>query len=298
MAASSKVFQVALYGLINEVNFIKAKSCVEDLNRRNPELFPNPIILGMLQCDWDTYIENKRKELRGEAWGFSDKAIAFVNGALIGGPDDFISWAEDNHNYEEYRPEPLYFTLTEEAYKKKLNSQGHDHVFLDIAINDEFIGGLVIELFSDITPKTCANFLLLCSGEKGESIETGYRLCYENSIFHRIVKNGWIQGGDLYQGRGNGGESVFGPVFEDENFVIKHNERGIVGMANKGRHTNGSQFYITLQPCPWMDTKYVAFGKVIEGTEVLKKMEEQDTTNERPNAEIKIVKCGVIHYEF
>ncbi|BFZ09205.1 hypothetical protein BsWGS_12244 [Bradybaena similaris] len=292
------VYKISLFGLINDVNFIKAKSCVEDLQRKNPKAFPNPVILGMLQFDWDIFIDQKRKELRGEVWSFNEKAIAFVNGELIGGPDDLIGWAENEHNFEEYRPEALYYTLTEEAYTSKLNSQKHDHVFLDVAISGEFIGGLVIELYSDIAPKTCANFLQLCSGEKGESQETGYRLCYENSIFHRIVKNGWIQGGDIYEGRGNGGESVYGNVFEDENFILKHNERGIVGMANRGRHSNGSQFYITLQPCPWMDAKFVAFGKVIEGTQVLKKIEEQETTNERPNAEIKIVKSGVINYEF
>merc|ERR1711936_1348679 len=292
-----RVSSVALYGLINDVNFIKAKSCVEDLHKRKPEQFPCPVIQGMLQFDWDIFIDKKRKELRGEAWNFDEKAIAFVDGELIGGPDDFIGWAEDNHNFEEYRPEPLYYTLTEEAYKAKLNSQKHDHVFMDIAINGDFIGGLVIELYSDICPRTCANFLKLCTGEEETPDDNG-SMSYLNTVFHRIVKNGWIQGGDTFHGRGNGGKSVYGEAFEDENFIMQHNERGIVGMANKGRHTNGSQFYITLQPCEWMNTKYVAFGKVIEGTEVLKKMEEQDTMNERPNNEIKIIKCGVIKYEF
>merc|ERR1712049_7262 len=114
---------------------------------------------------------------------------------------------------------------------------------MDITINNEPVGGLVIELFSDVVPKTCENFRQLCTGEKGVSEETGYKLHYENSLFHRIVKNGWIQGGDIYHGRGTGGESVHGPVFEDENYVVKHSERGILGMANKGRHSNGSQFY-------------------------------------------------------
>ncbi|GFS05730.1 peptidyl-prolyl cis-trans isomerase [Elysia marginata] len=292
------VCKIALYGLINDVSFIKAKSCVEDLYRREPQKFQKPLIEGMLQFDWDIYIEKKRKELRGEVWAFQDKAIAFVNDELLGGPEDLIAWAEDNHCFEEYRPEPLYDTLTEEAYKAKLNSQDHDHVFLDITIMGQPVGTLVIELYSDLAPKTCANFLQLCSGEKDVSEDSGYKLTYENTLFHRIVRNGWIQGGDIYHGRGNGGESVYGPVFEDENFILKHNERGIVGMANRGRHTNGSQFYITLQPSPWMDTKYVAFGKVIEGTEVLKLMEQQETMNERPNADIKIVKCGIIRYEF
>lgn len=98
------------------------------------------------------------QELRGEVWSFNEKAIAFVNGELIGGPDDLIGWAENEHNFEEYRPEALYYTLTEEAYTSKLNSQKHDHVFLDVAINGEFIGGLVIEV------STC----MISVGERGE----------------------------------------------------------------------------------------------------------------------------------
>lgn len=103
-------------------------------------------------------------------------------------------------------------------------------------------------------PKTCDNFRVLCSGEVKE-------FSYKKSIIHRIVPNGWIQAGDFSRERhGNFSESVLGDKFEDESFCLNHNKRGIVGMANIGRHTNGSQFYITLQPLPFMDKKYVAFG--------------------------------------
>ena len=119
------------------------------------------------------------------------------------------------------------------------------------------------QLFNKIVPKTCENFRLLCTGEKGRSAKTSHNLHYKNQIFHRVVPNGWIQGGDIWMGKGNGGESAFGDLFEDESYAILHDKRGIVGMANNGRHTNGSQFYITLQPTAWMDKKYVAFGFVL-----------------------------------
>ncbi|KAK3098704.1 hypothetical protein FSP39_022239 [Pinctada imbricata] len=289
---------VKIDGLLNDVNFQRARFCAEDLAKKFPNHFNPPSIKGMLEFEWDLYIDGKRKELRGETWCFAEKAICFCDGQLVGGPDSFVIWAEDNYNFEEFRPLPLFETLTEESYLSQLNSQDHDFVYMDISIGDEPAGKLVIELFNDLVPKTCENFKALCTGEKGSTPETDYKLHFLNSLFHRIVRNGWIQGGDIYHGRGNGGESIHGYVFEDENFAVKHNKRGIVGMANKGRHTNGSQFYITLQSTPWMDTKYVAFGQVIEGTETLKKMEEQETMNERPTKDIKITGCGLCKYEF
>ncbi|CAM4533077.1 unnamed protein product, partial [Lepidochelys olivacea] len=135
----------------------------------------------------------------------------------------------------------------------------HVFVYLDIAIQEQPTGTLLFELYSDMCPKTCENFRSLCTGEAGTS-RSGLELTYKESVFHRLVKNGWIQGGDITAGRGDGGESIYGPTFEDENFSIPHNKKGILGMANKGRHSNGSQFYITLQPTPYMDKKYVAFG--------------------------------------
>ncbi|XP_052810972.1 probable inactive peptidyl-prolyl cis-trans isomerase-like 6 [Mya arenaria] len=290
--------QIEIYGLVNDINFQRARFCAQDLANKHPDVFPNPITDGMVEFEWDLYIDAKRKELRGDTWTFKDKAIAFQNGKLVGGPEDFIQWAVENFNYEEYRPKPLLQTLTEEAYKTALNDKNHDFVYVDIAIGDEPAGRLVIELFTDVVPKTCENFKALITGEKGKSETSDYNLCYKKSLFHRIVRNGWIQGGDIYHGRGNGGESIYGPVFEDENFAVPHSRRGVIGMANKGRHTNNSQFYITLEPAPWMNTKYVAFGQVIEGTETLAKMERVDTMNERPNSEIKVTDCGVCTYEF
>ncbi|CAG03607.1 unnamed protein product, partial [Tetraodon nigroviridis] len=118
----------------------------------------------------------------------------------------------------------------------------------------------MFELFSDYCPKTSKNFEALCTGEQGLT-KSGIPLCYKDSLFHRVVPNGWVQGGDISpQRKGNGGESIYGPTFEDECFGVPHIKRGILGMANKGPHSNGSQFYITLEPTPWMDRTYVAFG--------------------------------------
>ncbi|XP_054346019.1 probable inactive peptidyl-prolyl cis-trans isomerase-like 6 isoform X7 [Pongo pygmaeus] len=153
----------------------------------------------------------------------------------------------------------------------------HDFVFLDICIDSSPIGRLIFEV--------------LCTGKAGFS-QRGIRLHYKNSIFHRIVRNGWIQGGDIVYGKGDDGESIYGPTFEDENFSVPHNKRGVLGMANKGRHSNGSQFYITLQATPYLDRKFVAFGQLVEGTEVLKQLELVPTQNERPIHMCRITDSG------
>ncbi|XP_059897540.1 probable inactive peptidyl-prolyl cis-trans isomerase-like 6 isoform X2 [Gadus macrocephalus] len=165
---------------------------------------------------------------------------------------------------------------------------------MDIDIRSEGIGRLVFELFSNVCPKTCKNFRALCTGELGLS-QGGLMLGYRGSLFHRVVPNGWIQGGDISPaGKGDGGESIYGPYFEDESFAISHNKRGILGMANQGPHSNRSQFYITMQPAPWMDKSYVAFGQLVEGTDFMKKLEEVPTCNERPKQDCRVADCGVL----
>lgn len=167
-------------------------------------------------------------------------------------------------------------------------------MYMYISIDDKPEGHFLIELFSDIVPKTCANFKAI---SMGHVTATERLLTYEKTIFHRLVPNGWIQGGDIIRGNGSDGRSIYGDTFEDENFAILHNKRGILGMANHGRHTNNSQFYITLTATPWMNCRYVAFGQLLEGTELLEKMEEQKTINEHPINNIVITKCVMLDFE-
>ncbi len=142
-------------------------------------------------------------------------------------------------------------------------------VALEVRIGDESAGTVVLELFKDATPKTAENFRALCTGEKGEAMS------YAGSPFHRIIPDFMIQGGDFTNGNGTGGRSIYGDRFPDENFEIKHTEAGLLSMANAGPNTNGSQFFITLAPTPWLDGKHVVFGKVVEGMDVVRAMEDQ-----------------------
>lgn len=162
------------------------------------------------------------------------------------------------------------------TYSNSLNKVEEDkglQVYLTISKNRKVIGQIVIKLFSNIVPKTCENFRALCTGERGYT-RTGQPLSYKNSPFHRIIKNFMCQGGDIINGDGTGSISIYGNTFEDENFMIQHDQAGIVSMANSGPDTNGCQFFITTDVQPHLNTKHVAFGKVIKGMDIVKRMKK------------------------
>merc|ERR1719223_576541 len=128
-----------------------------------------------------------------------------------------------------------------------------------------------MSLFNTVCPRTAENFRCLCTGEKGTGA-SGKDLCYKNSIFHRVIPNFMLQGGDFTNFNGTGGESIYGAKFADENFKIKHFE-GCMSMANAGPNTNGSQFFITTAETSWLDGRHVVFGRVLENYDLIKKME-------------------------
>ncbi|GAA6096642.1 E3 SUMO-protein ligase RanBP2 isoform X1 [Tachysurus ichikawai] len=157
-------------------------------------------------------------------------------------------------------------------------------VFLTIAADNELIGKITIELFANIVPKTAENFRVLCTGEKG----FGYR----NSIFHRIIPDFMCQGGDITKHDGTGGKSIYGDKFEDENFEVRHTGPGIVSMANRGRNSNNSQFFITLKKSEHLDFKHVAFGIIKDGMDVVEQMGKLGSRKGEPSKRITVEECG------
>ncbi|KAJ6755256.1 PEPTIDYL-PROLYL CIS-TRANS ISOMERASE [Salix purpurea] len=187
----------------------------------------------------------------------------------------------------------LFATLAvTQAKKSKEGLKQITHkVYFDVEIDGKPAGRITMGLFGKTVPKTAENFRALCTGEKGIG-KHGKPLYYKGSVFHRIIPGFMIQGGDFTLGDGRGGESIYGDDFPDENFKLNHTGPGILSMANAGPDTNGSQFFITIVKLSRLDGKYVVFGKVISGMDVVYKVEAKGTQNGTPKGKVVIAESG------
>lgn len=202
--------------------------------------------------------------------------------------------AQSSNNFDDDVPR-------EKAKKPKLKPPTQlpevtNRVYLDIEIsNNNSVptkGRIILGLFGKVAPKTVENFRSLCLCDKGNGIVSGKPLCYKGSKFHRIIPNFIIQGGDITDDNGVGGESIYGGYFEDETFEVLHNKLYLLNMANKGPDTNGSQFFINTVKTSWLDNKNVVFGVVLSGFEVVNQIDVVGSNGGEPKVDVVIKSSG------
>ena len=248
---------------------------------------------------FETQFEFLRNYLLKQNLGFIDYPdspiiyIQEVSGTkkIIGSLPEFQKYIIKEFNYHDTLKTEDFEVETKTALKNFLDTNGNKYVYFKFNIEgdeDNEKNKVVLELFNKDLPLTSENFYKLCIGSKNEE---GTALSYKGSLVHRISKNSFIQSGDI---RIDGAKSIYGENFNDENYNIKHDSYGILGMVKKGnrKHTNECQFYITLCPLKSFDGNLVAFGRVIKGYDVIEKISEMETYLQRPIKQISIKECG------
>ena len=248
---------------------------------------------------FETQFESLRNYLLKQNLGFIDypnSPIIYIqevsrNKKIIGSLEEFQKYVIQNFNYHDTLRTEDFIEETKKSLKSFLDTNGNKYVYFNFSIEDEENSDknkVVLELFNKDLPLTSENFYKLCVGCKNEE---GTDLSYKGSLVHRISKNSFIQSGDI---RIDGAKSIYGENFNDENYNIKHDSHGILGMVKKGnrKHTNECQFYITLCPLKSFDGILVAFGRVIQGYDVIEKISEMETYLQRPVKQVSIKECG------
>jgi len=283
---------VTVAGKLNDANFQKAKKAAEFLADAEPELSAN--VVSLLPLDYDLFLPAILPSFP-EVKKHAGPVLCYVgepgvDASYVGDVDAFMSWCASEYGYEDATHKIFYERLAKTHMRGFLEKTGRDYCKMDVTIDGELEGTLLLELFTDIAPKTCANFMAFAVGD-GE--KTGGRK-YEGCPVHRVAPGGWFQAGDVLDGNGLGVTSSYGEgvTFADETFEVKHDKPGIIAMAASKKHGNGCQFYVTQQPLAFLDNRRVAFGRVVDGLRVMKALDREKITDfERPVRDVRIGKC-------
>lgn len=296
----STVQEFTVYGLIATGLFQKCSEAAEYVNK----VYAGEYLIHVTREMPRDYDERK------EAWAASGKledaaavvTVVDASGRLYTG-EAFLTLLQAKTTFRVLPVDPAdtdsYESRALFSWRKYLSDRGNSYCWMRVKIGERVAGTITLELFSKILPRTSTNFWRMCCGRGGQVVPEGEKepvtLSYQGTTFFRILKDAWVMGGDVTPGHtGVGGYSCYGRHFPDESFAVPH-DRGILGMCNDGEHSNGSSFYITMKKMSWMNGKYVAFGRVVDGMKVVEDIHQQDVKhNQSPVAPILIEACGVL----
>ncbi|XP_030751975.1 probable inactive peptidyl-prolyl cis-trans isomerase-like 6 [Sitophilus oryzae] len=268
-------------GIVTSEDFQKCRFAVTKLYNSFPKEFESPEIRPMLDVEWNDFIKKQQRRLGNGLWAVKNCVAMFINNQFLGDFDDLFRFIWKKWRFVFNQDWSVLATNHLVAYLEEKAENYRQFVYLTIAINKQVIGSLLFELYNDLVPLTCENFLNRCNDD-----ENGYL----GAPVHRIVLRSWIQ---------CGGYDLTPKKKSCENYVVPHDRRGVLSMCNNGRHKdNSTQFFISLGNTPWMDYKYVAFGQLIQGDDVLKEIEKVPTYYQAPTKDIMIVKCGEFKTRF
>ncbi|CAH1638235.1 unnamed protein product [Spodoptera littoralis] len=257
--------------------FIYCMKLVKGLHKYRWKSFDVPDIRAVTSVEWPKIWNDLKIQFGGNAYCLQSQVAVLANGQFLGGEKDLKELIESKYVYHLKLD---YYDEAVQLFSNFVKSSGRPCAYFQVSINEQDIGTMIFMLYSDIAPRTCENFLRLCKEKK----------CgYSGTPVHRIVKDSWIQ---------CGGFGLKDSGLDCENFIVPHDRRGVLGMANDGRHVDCStQFFVLLQPQTWMAFKYVAFGQLISGGETLKKIEEVPTWYESPSKRIIFHNAGILNME-
>jgi cyclophilin family peptidyl-prolyl cis-trans isomerase len=231
----------------------------------------------MLEADWELFQLKKYNKIEPDL-----EVLCYLDGILIGGTFELSQLAIEKYKYIENTSQSAFTAEAESSYIQKISSPSKKYVLWHIKIGEAPEKKLVIELDVQNCPRTCENFWQLSNGFKD--------LSYSGSIIHRVIQDGYIEGGLINTASGKSHSSIYGEFFADENYSYLHDKPGVIGMSKFGRNQNGSLFYITLRPSPSLNGRMVAFGRVVEGLNVIRAVSNVPHLNQRPVDNVLITK--------
>jgi small GTP-binding protein len=262
-------------------------------------------IVGLIPSEWNAYIDSLRKNPTMISTAFDhaeDKPfITHSNDGYIGSTSELISWSKQTYGMGDPRNDKKAYNTLRHRFKTiaeeelvsymQVNKSKNTYVYFDFQLGD-VSERVVMELYRHACPLAVENMRQLCTGEAGQNAD-GVILNYKGSLVHRIIPDAFVQLGDIATGKGDTNTTVSGDLLPDESFIYQHSGPGVVALANQGtRHTNGSQFYITLREFPALDAERQVVGRVISGLDVVKRIADMEARNQRPAVPLAVASCG------